>query len=76
MVEVKVIEAFRDREADLELRKVDEVLTVSEDRANKLIGLGLVKLVEEPTEELAEEVLPEPKTSNATPKKRSTKAKQ
>ena len=72
-MEVIVTEAFRDRTADLELRKVDEVLTVPEERANKLIGLGLVKLTEEPTEEPAEEVLPEP--PKATPKKRSTKAK-
>lgn len=63
MAEVKVIEAFRDREADLILRKKDEVLTVSEERAKKLIGLGLVKVVEEKTETPAE----------LEPKKRSTK---
>lgn len=64
MAEVKVIvtEAFRDREADLELRKKNEILTVSEERAKKLIGLGLVKVVEKETESQ------EPK-----PKKRTTK---
>ena len=45
-VSVKVKEDFRDRTEDLKLRKKDEVLTVSEERAQKLAGLGLVELVE------------------------------
>lgn len=63
MVEVKVIEAFRDREADLELRKKNEILTVSEDRAKKLIGLGLAKVVEKESQE--------PKPKKKTAKKES-----
>lgn len=39
-VRVKVIEPFYDRENDLVLRAKDEVLTVSEERAQKLISLG------------------------------------
>lgn len=49
-VKVKVVKEFRDSTADLELRKNGEVLTVSEERADKLIGLGLATRteVEEP----------------------------
>lgn len=64
MKKVIVVEAFRDRTADLELRKKGEVLTVTEERAKKLIGLGLVKLVEDKGE---------PEGPQETPKKRTTK---
>lgn len=39
-VKVRVIEQFYDRENDLVLRAKDEILTVSEERAQKLNGLG------------------------------------
>lgn len=55
MVEVKVIEEFRDRTAGLKLRKKDEVLTVSEERAQKLAGLGLVEICKETKVEDADE---------------------
>lgn len=58
MSKVKVIADFRDREADLLLRKRDEVFEVSEERAKKLKGLGLVEDVAEEPEESAE---PKPK---------------
>ena len=43
-VRVKVKEEFRDRTASLKLRKKDEILTVSDERAKKLAGLGLVEI--------------------------------
>ena len=45
-VKVKVIEQFYDREHDLILRTKDDILTVTEERAQKLIGLGHVELIE------------------------------
>lgn len=44
-VKVKVVEEFKDCTADLRLRKKNETLTVSEERAKKLEGLGLIKRV-------------------------------
>lgn len=46
-VKVKVIEQFYDREHDLMLRTKGDILTVTEERAQKLIGLGHVELIEE-----------------------------
>lgn len=54
-VKVKVVEEFRDRTVDLVLRKKDEVLTVTEDRAEKLVGLGLVEMYVETEPEAPEE---------------------
>ncbi len=51
-MKVKVITDFRDRTADLKLRKAGEILEVDKERAVKLIGL-----------ELAEEVKETPKTA-------------
>lgn len=70
-VKVKVIEEFKDRTEDLKLRKKDEVLTVSEERAKKLAGLGLVEFVEnEPEPPAGEEP---PVDAEEKSKKRSTK---
>lgn len=66
-VQVKVKEEFRDRTADLQLRKKDEVLTVSEERAKMLIGRGLVEVVKTKGPE-------EPKAEpQSAPKKRTSK---
>jgi hypothetical protein len=62
-VKVKVVAEFFDRTEDLVLRKRNETLTVTEERAKMLIGLGLAKKVE--TE------VPKP-----APKKRTTKIEQ
>lgn len=47
MVKVEVIEQFYDKENDLELRTKGTVFEVSEERAQTLISLGHVKMVEE-----------------------------
>ena len=47
MAKVKVIEGFKDREDNLKYKKKDSVLTVSEERARKLEGLGFVKRIPE-----------------------------
>ena len=46
-VKVKVTEGFYDRTADLAFRKKNSTLTVSEERAKKLEGLGLAKRIRE-----------------------------
>lgn len=46
-VKVKVIEGFNDREDNLKYKKKDSILTVTEERAKKLVGLGLVERMEE-----------------------------
>lgn len=45
---VRVIHDFRDRTADLALRKKGEVLEVDEERAATLESLGLVERIREP----------------------------
>lgn len=47
-MKVEVIVRFRDLTANSRLRKVGTVLEVSEERANKLLGMGLVKVIQEP----------------------------
>ena len=47
-VKVKVLHGFRDRTADLELRKEGEELEVDKARAQKLINMGLAELIREP----------------------------
>lgn len=42
-MKVKVLRDFRDRENDLIIRKVGETLEVTEERAEKLQGFGLVE---------------------------------
>lgn len=55
-MKVKVIEDFRDRTADLKLRKAGETLEVDAERAQKLAGLGLAETVtEEPAKAAAAE---------------------
>ena len=54
MPKVKVTEAFHDREDGNKLIEKDTVLTVSEERAKKLEGLGLVKREEKPVKNKAE----------------------
>lgn len=46
-MKVKVLREFRDRTANLKLRKENKTLEVSEERARKLVGLGLVKAIPE-----------------------------
>ena len=72
-VSVKVKEVFRDRTEDLKLRKKDEVLTVSEERAEKLAGLGLVTFVENEPEAPAEDEAPA--ETEEQPKKRGRQSK-
>lgn len=48
-MKVKVLQDFRDRTADLELRKEGEELEVDKARAQKLINMGLAELIREPT---------------------------
>lgn len=47
-MKVKVLQDFRDRTADLELRKEGEELEVDKARAQKLINMGLAELIREP----------------------------
>ena len=47
MANVLILRDFRDREAELTLRKKGEKLEVDPARANKLIGLGLAEPVRE-----------------------------
>lgn len=75
-VKVKVVKAFRDRTADMVLRKEDEVLTVSEERAKLLSDLGFVELettVESEAVEVSEEGA---EKQQEVPKKRNSKQKQ
>lgn len=46
-VKVKVLRDFRDRTAELKVRKKGETLEVSKDRAEKLTGLGLGEIIPE-----------------------------
>ena len=50
-VRVKVIEGFKDRTDELKYKEKDTILEVSEERAKKLIGLGLVEQVIENQEQ-------------------------
>ncbi len=80
MVEVKVVETFRDRTADFALRKKDEVLTVTEERAEKLVGLGLVEMYVETEPEAPEvpETMEEPEEvpeETETPKETSKRTR-
>ena len=47
VVKVKVLEDFRDRTKDMELRKKDSVFEVEEERAKTLAGLSLVEIAKE-----------------------------
>ncbi len=44
-MKVRVIHDFRDKEKGLELRKQNSTLVMKDDRAKKLISLGLVEEV-------------------------------
>lgn len=44
-MKAKVLTDFRDHEYDLKLRKAEEQLEISKERATKLLGLGLVEIV-------------------------------
>ena len=59
MVKVKVIQEFRDRTADLKLRKKGETLTVTEARAKKLEGLELAERSQEPIKKETEKTVAE-----------------
>lgn len=50
-LKVRAIRDFKDRTADLKLRKTGEILEVTEERAKKLAGLGLVIMEPEKKEE-------------------------
>ena len=49
-MKVKILHDFRDRTADLKLRKVGETLDVDEARATKLESLNLAERIQETTE--------------------------
>lgn len=70
-VKVRVVKEFRDRTADLQLRKKGETLTVSEERAKKLEDLGYTEVIQE--EPLQEEPLLEEVEVPKTAKKATTK---
>lgn len=59
MAKVKVIQGFRDRTADLKLRKKGETLTVTEARAKKLEGLELAERIPEPIKKETEKTVAE-----------------
>ena len=46
MIEVRVIEQYYDRELD-EVKKVGDTFEVEEDRANHLVGFGVVEIIKE-----------------------------
>lgn len=46
MIEVRVIEQYYDRELD-EVKKVGDTFEVEEDRANRLVGFGVVEIIKE-----------------------------
>lgn len=79
-VKVKVLEDFRDRTKDMELRKKDSEFLVEEERAKKLAGLRLVEIVKEEatagsTEGSAEENTEAPKEENGAEEKAEKPAK-
>ena len=47
-MKVKVLTDFRDRTADLTLRKAGEILEVDKAREEKLINMGLAERIREP----------------------------
>lgn len=74
VVKVKVLEDFRDRTKDMELRKKDSVFEVEEERAKILAGRGLVEIVKEEapagnTEGSAEENTEAPTEENGAEEK-------
>lgn len=80
VVKVKVLEDFRDRTKDMELRKKDSVFEVEEERAKILAGRGLVEIVKEEatagsTEGGAEENTEAPKEENGDKEKAEKPAK-
>lgn len=46
-MKVKVLQNFRDRAANLKLRKKNEIMEVTKERAEKLAGLGLAAAIPE-----------------------------
>ena len=52
-MKVKVLQDFRDRTADLVLREAGEELEVTKDRAELLMGRGLVERIREPAKKTA-----------------------
>lgn len=46
-MKVKVLRDFRDQTANLKLRKKDEIMEVTKERAEKLAGLGLAAAIQE-----------------------------
>lgn len=77
-MKVEVIAKFKDLTADGVIREPGTILDVSEERADKLLGMGLVKIVEDTAEEPTEEPVEEPteETQEApkkTVRKRTTK---
>lgn len=68
MVKVKVLEDFYDREDDLKLKEKNREMEVSEERAKKLVGLGLVEIIKD--EDVKE---PEGEEKPSKPAKRGSK---
>lgn len=46
MIEVRVIEQYYDRELD-EVKKIGDTFEVEADRANRLVGFGVVEIIKE-----------------------------
>jgi hypothetical protein len=74
-MKVEVIVKFKDLTADGVIREPGTILDVSEERADKLLGMGLAKIVEDTTEEPTEEPAEEPQEApvKKTARKRTTK---
>jgi DNA-binding Lrp family transcriptional regulator len=77
-MKVEVIVRFKDLTADGVIREPGVILDVSEERADKLLGMGLVKIVEdtaeEPAKEAVENAAEEPQeASKKTTRKRTAK---
>ncbi len=77
-MKVEVIVRFKDLTADGVIREPGTILEVSEERADKLLGMGLVKTVEdtaeEPAKEAVENAAEEPQEApKKTVRKRTTK---
>ena len=66
MVKVKVIKDFRDREAELVLRKPEEIFETRKSRADQLIAKGFVERI---LEEAPAAEAPKPAAKKASKKK-------
>lgn len=47
-MKIKVIQRFRDKEADLKTRGIGETMEVRKERADYLISIGFAKMIKQP----------------------------